>query len=186
MAEIGDERFEQFCSDADMKTPARAAAELRRTAYPTRSSRARRTLRAARRGRQGGPVAELHAERRPDDLVHRPAPERSLLAQARRRCSKSVRTSMTTRLRSSTTRRTRVVSLLEHPATDDVHDKGARARARPVRKDDELHRRRREGGRPRLSAGHRPRRHPQRAPPADAEPARSRSWSSRTRSSGIS
>src|SRR5215211_2273821 len=32
--EVADERFEQFCSDADLKTPARAAAELRRYGVP--------------------------------------------------------------------------------------------------------------------------------------------------------
>jgi hypothetical protein len=124
MTDVLDERFEQFCNDADMKTPARAAAELRRYGVPDEIvdelvERYERHVGVVKEVRspsymQSGGRMTWYAGPRPNDpcwpkLV-------SLLRGSPGFDDDAIRD-----LDDSTTR---IVSLLEHPATLDFKTKG--------------------------------------------------------------
>lgn len=120
---VADERYEQFCSDADLKTPARAAAELRRYGVPDsivdelvekyeKHVGIVREVRAPHYMQSGGRIT-WYAGPRPSDPCW---PKLMTLLQG-----SGFEEDALQQLGDSTTR---IVSLLEHPATVEFKTKG--------------------------------------------------------------
>lgn len=124
MADEFDERFEQFCNDADAKTPARAAAELRRYGVPDKTvdelvERYEQHVGVVKEVRapsymQNGDRMTWYAGPRPNDPCW---PKLVSLLQA----SPAFGGNGIRELDDATTR---IVSLLEHPATLAFKTKG--------------------------------------------------------------
>ena len=157
---VSDEQFEIFCNDADLKTPERAARDLRRMGL---QEAAVDTL-VERYEKHVGVIRHLDSPRymastgriswytgpRPKDPCW-PTLEQMLRDQGFSDHNIQL-------LDESTSR---IVSLLEHPAREPFKTKGLGPGPRAVGQDDELHRRHGQGGRSGLSTRHRASRYPQ-------------------------
>ncbi len=176
-----DEQYEVFCDLADTQGSARAAGSLGASGSPRRPSKATvdrfERHKGAVRGmapahvRSGGRFTGTPA----------PAPGTGVAAYFEEMLRGRGWEEGNRRLDEASTG---IVGLLDHPATPEFSTRGLVLGSRPVGQDVELHRRHGQGGRPRLQALHRPRRHPQRTTPPDPEPSPSGSCTGRTRSSG--
>jgi hypothetical protein len=124
MSEVLDERYEQFCNDADVKTPARAAAELRRYGVPDEIvdelvERYERHVGVVKEVRspsymQSGERMTWYAGPRPNDPCW---PKLASLLKGLPGFDDGA-------IRDLDNATTRIVSLLEHPATLDFKTKG--------------------------------------------------------------